>query len=82
MNQAFIFQGSETVGMMAFMGTCFALLVAAVMMVYVLAAQKIQFSKVVVLFTVVGIGLYLATLFGFSLTGRDIVLGLHGSHLP
>jgi len=82
MNQAFIFHGSVIVGVMAFMGTCFALLVAAVMMVYVLAAQKIQFSKVVVLFTVVGVGLYLATLFGFSLTGRDIVLGLHGGHLP
>ena len=81
MNQAFIFQGNAIVGVMAFLGTCFALLVAAVTMLYVLAAPKIQYTKVLVLFAVAGVGLYLATLFGFSLTGRDLILSLHGSRL-
>jgi hypothetical protein len=82
MNQFFDFSGNTVVGVMAFLGTCFALLVAAVTMVYVLLVRKIQFSRVLLLLTVAGVGLYLATLFGFSLTGRDLILGLHGSRLP
>ena len=76
MNQAFIFQSNEIVGVMAFLGTCFALLIAAVTMVYVLAAPKIQFTKVIVLLAVAGVGLYLATLFGFSLIGHQFALGI------
>lgn len=82
MSHAFSFQGNEIVGVMAFLGTCFALLVAAVTMMYVLVTRKIQFSRVLLLLTVAGVGLYVATLFGFSLTGRDLILGLHGGRLP
>ena len=68
MEHVFNFQGNAVVGVLAFLGTCFALLTGLVTMVYLLAAQKIQFAKVFLLFMVAGVGLYVATLFAFSLT--------------
>lgn len=67
MENAFNFQGNAAVGALAFLGTCFALLVGLVRMIYLLVAQKIQFAKVLLLFMVAGLGLYLATLFAFTM---------------
>jgi hypothetical protein len=60
-------QGSAVVGILPFLGTCFALLVGLVTMIYLLAAQKVQFARVLLLFMVAGVGLYVATLFAFTL---------------
>jgi hypothetical protein len=57
------YQGNAVVGILALFGTCFALLTGLVTMIYLLAAQKIQFAKVFLLFMVAGVGL-----FAFSLT--------------
>ena len=81
MNHVFNFQGNEIVGVMAFLGTCFALLVAAVTMMYVLSLGKFNSAEYSALDRR-WVGLYVATLFGFSLTGRDLILGLHGGRLP
>ena len=70
MEHAFNFQGNAVVEVLAFLGTSFALLVGLVMMIYLLVAQKIQFAKVFLLFMVAGVGLYVATLFAFSLSGQ------------
>ena len=67
MDHVFNFQGNAAAGVLAFLGTCFALLVGLVMMIYLLVAQKIQFAKVLFLFMIAGVGFYLATLFSFSM---------------
>lgn len=67
MGQLSTFQGHTTAAILAFMGAIFALLTGSVAIIYVLASPKIQFARVLILFMAAGIGLYIATLFGFSM---------------
>ncbi len=77
MQHFFNFQGSVVFGVLAFLGTCFALLVATVTIIYLLATRRHQLSKRILKLTLVGVGLYLGTLLAFSVTSREQLLGLH-----
>jgi hypothetical protein len=62
---------------LAFIGACFALVVAAILLVYLWATRRHQLARKLWLVVVVGVGLYLATLLAYSLTSHEQVANLH-----
>lgn len=76
MAQAFNFQGSAALGILSFLGACFALGVAAVAILFLLLIHRKKPAAQVLVASAAGVGLYLFLLLAYAATSKEQVLDL------
>lgn len=77
MQQVFFnFQGNAVFAVLVFLGTCFALFLAAAALAYFRAVRRPRLARITLAMAVTGVAAYFAALLAFSLTSREQVVGL------
>jgi hypothetical protein len=77
MEHYFNFQGNEIFGVLAFLGACLGLLLAAIAFVYLWITRRHQLANRLLQLMVAGAGVYFGTLLAYSFTSCEQVLDLN-----